>query len=200
MADPNALYSHNGEEPQKLGHEIFWVEEWGQTVFRTGVESFTKEELTRAGYTGPYEIPEFNPEIERVEWDGEKLEYVVKYILDGDLWKRIREKRNRLLQESDKYFLSDIPGFGKYNLPEWEKYRNQLRDLTEEFDDPKKVVFPICPEDPSFTPTYPIVSEVPLRWRISDLEKVVKVLCEKNDVSWEELTGTLKSPTFIQES
>lgn len=200
MADPNALYSHNGKKPQQLSHEIFWIEEWGQTVFRTGVESFTEEELKKSGYTGPYQIPEFNPEIEKVEWDEKKLEYAVMYISNYDLWEYIREKRNKLLQESDKYFLSDSPGFGINNPSEWEKYRHELRNLPQEFDDPKKVVFPICPSNQDFIATQPVIEEVCLRWRVSDLEKVVKILCEKNDISWEDETGTLELPTFILES
>ena len=41
-------------------------------VTRTDPSSFTAEELTRAGYTGPFQKPSFDPETQIVRWDGDR--------------------------------------------------------------------------------------------------------------------------------
>jgi len=41
-------------------------------VTRTDPSSFTAEELNRAGYTGPFQKPSFDPETQIVRWDGDR--------------------------------------------------------------------------------------------------------------------------------
>lgn len=182
MADLNALYSYQGQEPRPLPHEIFWVEEWGQTIFRTGVESFTEEELVKAGYTGPYKVPSFDQEYQRVFWNSEKLKYIVKDIPNEELWSTIRAERNRLLSNSDWTMAIDAPE--SLNFHEWEMYRQRLRDIPSLYDHPMDVVWPISPEgrpDESFD--QPRIYEDRLLWRVRDLENAVMRMIEKFDGS-----------------
>lgn len=140
MADPNALYSYQGQEPGPLPHEIHYTEAWGGTNFRQGVESFTDEELERAGYTGPYIKPDFNPNIETQEWNSELSDWVTTPISDEILWAQIRAERNRRLAECDWTMAADAPE--DLNFHEWEMYRQRLRDLPSFYEDPKNVLFP----------------------------------------------------------
>jgi len=175
MADPNALYSYQGQEPKPLPHEISWVEEWGQTTFRTGVDSFTDEELAKAGYAGPYEVPEYDQEYQRLFWNSENLKYVVEDISDEELWSRVRSERNRLLVECDWTMSADAPE--TLNFREWEMYRQRLRDITSSYEHPKDVQWPISPEgraDEDFD--QPRVYEDRVLWRVRDLERIVRNL------------------------
>lgn len=175
MADPNALYSYQGQEPQPLPHEIYWKEEWGQTTFRTGVDSFTEEEVEKAGYTGPYEIPSFDEEYQRLFWNSETLEYIVEDISDEELWSRVRAERNRLLAECDWTMAADAPE--SLNFREWEMYRQRLRDITSLYENPKDVIFPNSPEglsDEDFD--QPRIHEDRILWRVRDLEGMVQRL------------------------
>lgn len=175
MANPNALYSYQGHEPQPLPHEIYWKEEWGQTIFRTGVDSFTEEEVIRAGYTGPYEVPSFDQEYQRLFWDSKKLKYVVEDISDEELWSKVRAERNRLLAECDWTMAADAPE--SLNFHEWEMYRQRLRDITIFYEHPKDVQWPISPEgraDSDFD--QPRIYEDRVLWRVRDLEGMVKRL------------------------
>lgn len=175
MANPAALYSYKGQEPGQLPHEISWVEEWGQITYRTDVSSFTDEELAKAGYTGPYEIPSFDQEYQTRRWDRENLTYVVEDISDEELWSRIRAERNRKLSECDWTMVSDVPV--EVNQREWEMYRQRLRDLPAQFDSPKDVVWPRSPEGRSDNDfDQPRVFNDKLRWRVGDLEGEVKIL------------------------
>lgn len=59
-------------------------------------------------------------------------------------WAQVRQERNLLLTLSDWTQLPDV------NLTtelkgSWASYRQQLRDITEQFDDPGKVVWPTPP-------------------------------------------------------
>ena len=175
MADLNALYSYQGQEPRPLPHEISYTESWGGTNFRQGVESFTEEEIQRAGYTGPYTRPEYNQEYQRRHWNSETLSYVIEDKTDEEIWEPIRRERNRLLAESDWTMTADAPE--NTNFREWEMHRQRLRDLPSFYEDPKDVMFPRSPEgraDDDFD--QPRIHEDRLLWRIRDLEGIVKDL------------------------
>ena len=175
MADLNALYSYQGQEPRPLPHEIFYTESWGATNFRQGVESFTEEEIQRAGYIGPYIRPEYNQEYQRRHWNSETLSYVVEDKTDEEIWEPIRRERNRLLAESDWTMTADAPE--NTNFREWEMHRQRLRDLPSFYEDPRDVVFPRSPEgraDDDFD--QPRLHEDRLLWRIRDLEGIVRNL------------------------
>lgn len=56
---------------------------------------------------------------------------------------RIRSERNGLLQETDYIMMPDYP---LTNKTEWEIYRQELRDITNQAGFPDDVVFPSKPE------------------------------------------------------
>ncbi|MBQ5810293.1 MAG: phage tail assembly chaperone [Clostridia bacterium] len=53
----------------------------------------------------------------------------------------IRSRRNRLLEESDKYMLPDYPLTDEERLA-WQEYRSRLRDIPSQEGFPHDVVFP----------------------------------------------------------
>lgn len=89
----------------------------------------------------------------------EELLSRLKQIEYDDLAQKVREKRNALLAESDKYMALDRLGLDTSNAiaflaslkkiftNNWSKYRQALRDITEQEGFPYDVVFPTRPED-----------------------------------------------------
>lgn len=64
----------------------------------------------------------------------------------ADEWKKIREKRNKLLFETDHYFILDVKSkYLKGSLQELVDYREELRNLPEKFETPFDVVWPVFP-------------------------------------------------------
>lgn len=57
-------------------------------------------------------------------------------------WDDIRSKRNYLLSQSDYTQMSDWPG----DKAVWAEYRQELRDITENFETPDDVVWPTPPK------------------------------------------------------
>jgi len=135
------LYSYQGQEPQELPERIRLSN--GRT--RTDSSSFTAEEISNAGFTGPYERPEFDPEIETQEWNSELLNWETTPIPDEVFWERLRNQRNYKLLISDWSQLSDAPLTSSQKTA-WSTYRQTLRDLPENTEDPKNVTWPSQPE------------------------------------------------------
>jgi len=153
MADPNALYSYNGLEPSILPHRIIL----SNGVSRTDNTSFTEEEIADAGFTGPYERPEFDSETQRLIWDSEDLSYKVVALNPSEntippenvvptsfYWQRMRDERNFRLSITDWSVLSDV------QLTEEKKqsfltYRQELRDLPENIEDIHNFTWPKRP-------------------------------------------------------
>lgn len=128
------LYSYQGQEPQELPERIRLSN--GRT--RTDSSSFTAEEILNTGFTGPYERPEFDPEIRTQSWDSESKEWVTTLIPDEVFWERLRNQRDRRLFMSDRTQLSDAP-LTSSQKTSWATYRQALRDLPENTEDPKNV-------------------------------------------------------------
>jgi len=59
-------------------------------------------------------------------------------------WREIIEKRNQLLSESDWIVVKSMEN-GVEIPTQWKNYRKLLRDITLNFNDPNKVVFPSKP-------------------------------------------------------
>jgi len=135
------LYSYQGQEPQELPERIRLSN--GRT--RTDSSSFTTEEISNAGFTGPYTKPEFDPEIETQEWNSELLNWVTTPIPDQVFWERLRNERNRRPFMSDRTQLSDTPLTSSQKTA-WATYRQALRDLPENTEDPKNITWPSQPE------------------------------------------------------
>ena len=61
-------------------------------------------------------------------------------------WQEVRNHRNELLRESDTYVLID-----RWNImstekqQEWSQYRQNLRNIPQEYTNPEEVVFPVIP-------------------------------------------------------
>ena len=60
-------------------------------------------------------------------------------------WIDIRNKRTRLLGESDYMILADAP-VDETQKQEWTTYRQALRDIPQDYDSPDEVVYPDKPE------------------------------------------------------
>jgi hypothetical protein len=135
------LYSYQGQEPQELPERIRLSN--GRT--RTDSSSFTAEEISNAGFTGPYTKPEFDPEIETQEWNSELFNWVTTLIPDELFWDKLRHQRTNKLFASDWSQLSDAPLTSSQKIA-WTTYRQTLRDLPENTEDPKNVTWPSQPE------------------------------------------------------
>lgn len=135
------LYSHNQQWPQELPFRIKLAD--GST--RTDPTSFSTEELTAWGYTGPFTSPTFDQYNEVLEWSGTAFSVRPmtaeerQAVLDQQ-WAAVRIERNRRLVESDWTQLPDAP----VDATPWAQYRQQLRDITTQ-DDPFNLVWPVQP-------------------------------------------------------
>ena len=56
-------------------------------------------------------------------------------------WEMIRKNRNKFLEQSDYTQMPDWPGDKKA----WAEYRQALRNIPQNFDDPNEVVWPKSP-------------------------------------------------------
>jgi hypothetical protein len=60
---------------------------------------------------------------------------------------KVREQRDNLLEETDKYFtISDRPSLSEDKLTELKTYRQRLRDITQQEGFPNNVAFPDKPD------------------------------------------------------
>ena len=59
---------------------------------------------------------------------------------------KIRSKRNLILNQSDKYATIDYPHATPEKKQEWLDYRQALRDLPSNTEDPANPVWPVPPE------------------------------------------------------
>lgn len=133
------LYSYQGSKPQSLPFRIRFPD--GST--RTDPSTFTPEEITAAGFTGPYTQPSYNSKTEVLDWDGEN--YFIRSYNTQELeeqWNKIREQRNQLLKDSDWTQISDYD-LELNNKEQWSNYRQELRDLPENQTNPFDIVWPI---------------------------------------------------------
>ena len=133
------LYSHNNAKPQPLPFRIRLPD--GST--RTDPSTFTQEEITAAGYTGPYTQPLYDPKTEVLAWNGS--DYFVRPHNTQELeeqWNKIRVQRNQLLKDSDWTQISDY-NLELDNKEQWATYRQELRDLPEVQSNPFDILWPV---------------------------------------------------------
>lgn len=76
----------------------------------------------------------------KLSWDGS--EGPVEISLDF-YWHQLRIRRNQLLNESDKFMFSDHPNFRDESVL---IYRTALRNLPDNTEDPRNVIWPDKPE------------------------------------------------------
>ena len=148
MANPTAVYSYKGQEPQPLPHKI----RLSSGKSRTDVSTFTDEEIADAGFTGPYTIPEYNSEMQKLVWSEENLTWIVEDKPEDLFHSFLREIRNEELLKSDWTQLSDVFHDNAELKNNWKQYRNFLRDLPQNIVDlndisNKEKVFNIIKEE-----------------------------------------------------
>ena len=132
------LYSLNGAWPDALPFRV----NLPNSVTRTDPTTFTQEELTSWGFTGPFTPPTYDLYTEVLEWDGSSFSVRVmtpeeRQVVIDNRWNEVRVERNRLLTDSDWTQLPDAPT----DKTAWATYRQALRDITNQ-DDPFNVTWP----------------------------------------------------------
>lgn len=141
MTISTGFYSYKGQEPSFLPHRITLSD--GRS--RTDTTTFTLEEIQDAGFTGPYEIPEYDEETQEVNWDSESLSWLVNdkelppiyEPTEEELMEMVRMKRNLFLSNSDWTQLPDSSLTVEIKN-KWKEYRQVLRDLPQTIDDVKE--------------------------------------------------------------
>ena len=133
------LYSLNGATPQALPNRI----RLSNGLTKTDVTTFTAEEVTAAGYEGPFNLDEYNPEQYVPKWNSETkswdMEVHAQWAADNytptveEETAYIREKRNYILGQSDWTRLDDN-GLSTSKKAEWATYRQTLRDIPQQSD------------------------------------------------------------------
>ena len=141
MLDTTKLYSFQGQEPQILPQEIILSD--GKS--RTDSSTFTEEEIIDAGFSGPYEKPQFNEDIETLEWNSELKDWVIEPISEEFFWEVLRKERDLKLKESDWTQLLDSP-LSESLRNSWANYRQELRDLPQNTSNPATTILTTQPE------------------------------------------------------
>jgi len=132
------LYSLNGAWPDALPFRV----NLPNSVTRTDPTTFTQEELTSWGFTGPFTPPTYDLYTEVLEWDGSSFSVRVmtpeeRQVVIDNRWNEVRVERNRLLTDSDWTQLPDAPT----DKTAWATYRQALRDITQQ-SDPFNLIWP----------------------------------------------------------
>lgn len=78
------------------------------------------------------------------EFYGNKSDETYLVFLEN-YWSLIRQKRDELIRDTDWTQIPDAP-ISAEKKAEFSEYRQSLRDLTELYDSPEKVVWPPIPE------------------------------------------------------
>ena len=147
------LYSKDKQYPSVLPYRIKLSD--GRT--RTDPSTFAPEEIADAGYI----IVDNPPSVEypnKLEWDGENLQWIIRPPNDRELiqrWDEIRNECNRLLSETDYTVTKAIETAFKNGTtindeldPLIVTYRQELRDIYNNVNniDPWNVVWPAKPQ------------------------------------------------------
>jgi hypothetical protein len=89
------------------------------------------------------EIVSANPSLDLPTWSEIEQEFESKKQLE--ILAPVRGVRNKLLAECDWTQVSDAP-LTEQQKQSWSTYRQELRELTENFVDEKSLVWPVKPE------------------------------------------------------
>lgn len=90
------------------------------------------------------EVQEVNPGLwvlTKEEWDNEA--YKICSALEDDVWYGVREKRNKLLSESDWTQSRDVI---LDNDSDWVLYRQSLRNIPQDYTNTDDVIWPVKPQ------------------------------------------------------
>jgi hypothetical protein len=119
-------------------HAVQWYDTRGEVEYTDGSPNERIEEL------GIYQqaVIDFNNELKRIEDEQKAREEAIE--ASRDYWEELRSLRNRKLTQSDWTQVSDAP-FAEEQKVSWQSYRQALRDLPENTEDPKNPVWPVAP-------------------------------------------------------
>ena len=76
----------------------------------------------------------------------EAFEAKLQELIDAQPLKELRTKRNTILEQTDRYAITDYPHANLAKQQEWLDYRQALRDLPSTTEDPANPVWPVPPE------------------------------------------------------
>ena len=76
----------------------------------------------------------------------EELENFWPTVLNTKKLNELRTERNTLLEQTDKYIVADSPHATPEKKQEWLDYRQALRDLPSNTEDPANPVWPVAPQ------------------------------------------------------
>ena len=76
----------------------------------------------------------------------EEFEAKLQELIDAQPWKELREERNKRIAQTDYLFTSDYPHASEEVKQAWLDYRQALRDLPANTEDPAAPVWPEAPQ------------------------------------------------------
>lgn len=103
-----------------------------------------KSEIEEMGYYGPYTQPIANFELEKLNWNPDKMEIEIIPKTSEERWREVRMERNFYLRESDWSVMPDNQ-LSPEERQIWEDYRQELRNVPQLFSEPNDVVWPTPP-------------------------------------------------------
>ena len=75
----------------------------------------------------------------------EEFEAKLQELIDAQPLKELRTKRNQVLEQTDRYAITDYPHSNLAVQQTWFDYRQALRDLPTATEDPANPVWPVQP-------------------------------------------------------
>lgn len=143
MAD---LYSLQGREPEPLPERLRLLDS-GLTV--RVKDDADPEILAKCGYTGPHEPKtDFDHNTHKCVWSPDDLAFVVieKNSIEmrnaiNSAWAQLRVDRDAQLARSDALIMPWLEK-GQPAPEAWQRYRQALRDLPENTEDPFRIMWP----------------------------------------------------------
>lgn len=118
-------------------------------ISKNTVENIVLAEPDFAQQQGWIQIPEEVPVGIGWGFDGTTFSEpeVNQQEVDENLWKIIREERDNLLAQSDKFMLTDwFNSFSPDKQTAWVTYRSDLRNIPQIYTNPIDVIWPTVPE------------------------------------------------------
>ena len=143
------MYSYNNEYPiAELPHRI----RLSNGMTKTDSSTFTEEDISYAGFKQVEDAPSFNSNTQRISWEIENGvgTWKVTNLTQEELWKPIREKRNRLMNEFEwrisRHNRETLLGNNvtETQLVHMYRYMQELADITKQ-EDPCNIVWPQYP-------------------------------------------------------
>ena len=169
------MYSYKGSYPVRSLHFSMEVDEMfnGRMKRRTYKAEAANANAEKFGWTEVPDEPPVDKNTQYRGWDRENLEWIVRDLTQDELdkkeaekFKSLRERRDRLLRESDWSQLlyaeatdTEVAIYGHkdslikdFIAQEWAEYRQKLRDLPQNTEDLNYIMWPARPFLTGFEP------------------------------------------------